>query len=192
MIGPVVAGYAFPAPAAYATEAIAIRSHHDYPARDIGMPVGTPLFAMVDGRVATAIGKAGIYPASGGCGNTIIIAGIDGATYTYCHRSAVAVAVGADVTAGQALGLSGGEPGTPGAGNTTGPHLHLGIRAYGQAVCPQSLLLAILRRSPIPPTAAPTSGCSSRCSASSSDDSSPARKKRVASLSPSADTAWLA
>ena len=159
-IGPVVAGYAYPAPAAYATEAIAVRSHHDYPAHDIGMPVGTPLFAMVDGRVNAAIGNAGIYPASGGrCGNTITIAGTDGATYTYCHLSAVAVAVGDDVNAGQTIGLSGGQPGTPGAGNTTGPHLHLGIRVYGQSVCPQPLMLAILRGTPIPPTAAPTSGC---------------------------------
>lgn len=159
-IGPVVAGYAYPAPVAYASQAVAVRSHHDYPAHDIAMPVGTPVFSMVDGRVTTAIGNAGIYPASGGrCGNTIIIAGTDGATYIYCHLSTVAVAVGDDVSAGQAIGVSGGQPGTPGAGNTTGPHLHLGIRAYGQAVCPQPLLLAILRGTPIPPTAAPTSGC---------------------------------
>lgn len=39
------------------------------------------------------------------------------------------------------------------------PHLHLGIRAYGNAVCPQPLLLAILRGNPIPPPAAPTTGC---------------------------------
>ncbi len=159
-IGPVVAGYAYPAPAAYATETIASRSHHDYPAHDIGMPVGTPLFSMVDGRVTSAIGAAGIYPESGGrCGNTVIVAGSDGATYTYCHLSIVTVSAGDDVVAGQAIGLSGGEPGTPGAGNTTGPHLHLGVRAYGQPVCPQPLLLAILRGTPIPPTAAPTSGC---------------------------------
>ena len=73
------------------------------------------------------------------------------------HLSIVTVSAGDDVVAGQAIGLSGGEPGTPGAGNTTGPHLHLGIRAYGQPVCPQPLLLAILRGTPIPPTAAPTS-----------------------------------
>ena len=159
-VGPVVAGYAYPAPAAYATEVIATRSHHTYAAVDIGTPVGTPAFAMVNGRVTTATGDVGIYPGNGGrCGNTVSIAGTDGATYTYCHLSTIAVAAGQDVVAGQTIGLTGGEPGTLGAGNTTGPHLHLGIRAYSQAVCPQPLLLAILRATPIPPTAAPTSGC---------------------------------
>ncbi|MGH1506327.1 MAG: hypothetical protein ACRBI6_22440 [Acidimicrobiales bacterium] len=54
-IDPTVGGYAFPAPAPYATEALAVRSHHDYPAHDIAMPVGTPIFSMVDGRATTAI-----------------------------------------------------------------------------------------------------------------------------------------
>ncbi len=38
-IGEVTEGYAYPLPAAYATEAIATRSHHDYPAIDVGTPV---------------------------------------------------------------------------------------------------------------------------------------------------------
>ncbi len=160
-VGAVVAGYAYPVPAAYATEAIAIRSHHDYPAVDISLPVGTPIYAMVDGRVSSAAGDAGVYePDRGGrCGNTIVLTGVDGIAYTYCHLSSVAVTAGDDVLAGQPMGLSGGQPGAPGAGNTTGPHLHLSIRAYGQAVCPQPILLAILRNTPIPPTAAPSSGC---------------------------------
>ena len=124
------------------------------------MPVGTPLFAMVDGTITTAIGNAGIYPASGGrCGNTVIIAGTDGATYTYCHLSTVAVTAGDDRHRRTGHRPQRRPTRHPGAGNTTGPHLHLGIRAYGRAVCPQPLLLAILRGTPIPPTAAPTSGC---------------------------------
>lgn len=162
-LGPVVAGYAYPVPQAYATEAIATRSHHDYPAIDIGMPVGTPLFASVDGTITTAIGSAGVYLPGGPrrCGNTVILAGIDGAIYTYCHLSTVAVAPGDAVTAGQPIALSGGQPGAPGAGNTTAPHLHYSVRAYGQSVCPQPLLLAITRATPIPPQAAPSHGCSS-------------------------------
>ena len=96
---------------------------------------------------------------TGRCGNTVVIAGVDGATYTYCHLSAVAVNTNDQVEAGQAIGLSGGRPGAPGAGNTTGPHLHLSIRAYGQEVCPQPVLLGILRGTPVPPTAAPSTGC---------------------------------
>lgn len=158
--GPVIAGYAYPAPHPYATEELAVASHHDYAAWDLAIPVGTPLFTMVDGRVTTVVDDAGVYPTDDRrCGNTVVVTGIDGATYTYCHLSLVTVASGDDLTAGQALGLSGGGPGTPGAGNTTGAHLHLAIRVYGQGICPQPLLLAILRGHPIPPTAAPTTGC---------------------------------
>ena len=159
--GAVVAGYAYPAPPAHATIAAATRLHHDYPAVDLAMPERTPVFAMVDGLVSAANGPAGIYvPTSPGrCGNTIVITGIDGAVYTYCHLSAVAVSADDQVQAGQAIGLSGGRPGEPGAGNTTGPHLHLSIRAYGQSVCPQPVLLGILRGTPVPTTAAPSTGC---------------------------------
>lgn len=160
-IGQVTEGYAYPLPTIYATEAIATRAHHNYPAFDAATPVGTPVFAMVGGTITTAIADAGLYQPGGPgrCGNTVILNGADGATYTYCHLLAVTVTPGQTIAAGQGLGLTGGQPGTTGAGNTTGPHLHLGIRAYGNAVCPQPLLLAILRGTPIPPPAAPTAGC---------------------------------
>ena len=152
-----VAGYALPIPGL--DEALLTRPHHDYPAWDAAVPVGTPLFAMVAGTVTTA-SHAGIYPADPNrCGNTVTIAGVDSATYTYCHLSNIAVAQGQVVGAGTLIGLTGGVPGTPGAGNTTGPHLHLGIRINGASICPQPLLLAIARRIPINPAIAPSAGC---------------------------------
>ena len=159
--GNVVGEYAYPLPSQYATEQIATRSHHDYPAIDIGAPVGTPVYAIAAGQITTAIGNAGIYnPDNGGrCGNTIVIRGIDSATYTYCHLSAVLAERGQTVAAGDNIGLTGGQPGDPGAGNTTGPHLHLGIRVYGRSICPQPILLGIIQQTPIPPTAAPDTGC---------------------------------
>ena len=160
-VGPLVGGYAYPAPLGYATEAIATRPHHTYPAADIGLPVGTSLYAMADGVVATVVANAGIYTPNGPgrCGNTVVIEGVDGARYTYCHLSLVTVAAGDPVAAGDVIGFSGGQPGTPGAGNTTGPHLHLSVRVYGQSVCPQPMFLGIIRQTPIPPTAAPSNGC---------------------------------
>lgn len=140
-----------------------IRPHHDYPATDIGVPVGTPTFAMVDGTVVTAIDNAGIYPRQGGkCGNTVSIEGIDGVRYTYCHLSALTVTSGQTVIAGQQVGNTGGQPGAPGAGNTTGPHLHLSMKGGGRTLCPQPIMLAISNGSPINPIASPSSGCISR------------------------------
>ena len=142
------------------TVALAERPHHDYPATDLGVPVGTPTFAMVDGTVTTATSGVGVYPGSGGrCGNTVIIEGVDTVRYTYCHLSAVTVTTGESVAAGQQVGLTGGQPGAPGAGNTTGPHLHLSMRGSGRTLCPQPLMLSILLGSPINPLAAPSSGC---------------------------------
>lgn len=160
-IGPVVAGYAYPLPAVYATLAQAQRSHHTYPAVDFRTADGTPIYSVVAGEVAVAVGEAGVYDGSqsGRCGNTVVVAGVDGASYTYCHLTAVVVAPGQGVAAGQLLGATGGTPGAPGAGNTTGPHLHLGIRVHGQAVCPQPILVAILLGDSVPPAVAPTAGC---------------------------------
>lgn len=154
-----IAGYALVVPAALVTEASLSRAHHDYAAIDLGLPVGTPLVAMTSGTVTTA-SSAGIFPEDPNrCGTTVAIAGVDGATYTYCHLSRLAVVPGQVVGAGTPIGLSGGQPGTPGAGNTTGPHLHLGIRFAGATVCPQPLLLAIYRAKPINPAIAPAVGC---------------------------------
>lgn len=152
--------YAYPLPLVYATEAIAGRAHHDYPAIDVGVPVGTPTYAVVAGQVLTAHGSAGRFPADPNrCGNTVTVAGIDGAIYTYCHLSSVTVVVGQTVLPGTTVGLTGGQPGAPGAGNTTGPHLHLSIQINGTSVCPQPLLIGIVNGSPVAPSSLPRSGC---------------------------------
>jgi len=57
------------------------------------------------------------------------------------------------------IGLSGGQPGTPSADNTTGSHLHLGVRFAGATVSPQPLLLAIYRANPVKPAITPAVGC---------------------------------
>ncbi|MDY7106808.1 MAG: peptidoglycan DD-metalloendopeptidase family protein [Actinomycetota bacterium] len=154
-----IAGYALPVSPELVDDSRLTRPHHDYPAWDLGLSVGTPVYAMTAGTITMA-STAGIYPNDPNrCGNTVTLAGIDGATYTYCHLSQLAVHVGRIVGAGTLIGLSGGQPGAPGAGNTTDPHLHLGIRINDTSVCPQPLLLATARRTPISPTAAPTAGC---------------------------------
>lgn len=122
------------------------RPHHTYPAIDIRVPVGTPTYAVRAGTV-TRINDSS-------CGLGISLAGTDGATYNYCHLSAWSVASGTTVSPGQRIGTSGN------TGNTTGPHLHLQIRAGGVLRCPQNLLLAIYDGTTPPPASSlPTSGC---------------------------------
>ena len=103
--------------------------HHDYPAWDLPIPTGTALLAVTSGTVATVD--------DGRCGLGLLIRSGDGWTYTYCHLSALAVANGERVAAGQLVGRSGN------TGNSSGPHLHFAVTGPdGTAVCPQPLLRA--------------------------------------------------
>lgn len=117
----------------------AVRPHHSYPAWDYGTSVGTAVYAMTAATVATATADDGDR-----CGGTVRLASDqDRAEITYCHLSDVVVATGDRVEAGELLGYTGGKPGAPGAGRSSGPHLHLQIRHDGQLRCPQAQLIAL-------------------------------------------------
>ncbi|MFC0531686.1 golvesin C-terminal-like domain-containing protein [Phytohabitans kaempferiae] len=121
--------------------------HHDYPAIDLPVPTGTPAYAVRAGTVVRINDSS--------CGMGINLTGTDGAIYTYCHFSAWSVAGGATVTAGQRIGSTGN------TGNSTGPHLHFGIRTGSTRRCPQNFLLAVYDGvTPPAATSLPTSGCS--------------------------------
>jgi murein DD-endopeptidase MepM/ murein hydrolase activator NlpD len=115
---------------------------------DLPVPVGTPVHVIRGGKVISA-GSAGR------CGLGVVVQARDGGRYVYCHLSRIAVPVGAGVTTGSVLGLSGN------TGHSTGPHLHVGVSSpTGTARCPQSLLLAVFDGAPVPaPSALRTSGC---------------------------------
>ncbi|CAF34273.1 hypothetical protein S-PM2d208 [Synechococcus phage S-PM2] len=85
---------------------------------DYGTPQGTKLAIKKPGRVQKIV-----VPAPGNMGEVHIVHD-DGTETRYLHLSKVAVRQGAQVVAGTLLGETGGEPGTPGAGPSTGPHLH--------------------------------------------------------------------
>ncbi|MGC4805387.1 peptidoglycan DD-metalloendopeptidase family protein [Micromonospora sp. DT233] len=121
--------------------------HHDYAAIDLPVGTGTRAYAVRAGTV-TIINDSS-------CGQGVNLTGADGATYTYCHFSAWSVSNGATVTAGQQVGLTGN------TGNSTGPHLHFGIRTGTTRRCPQNFLLALYDGvTPPAATSLPTSGCS--------------------------------
>jgi murein DD-endopeptidase MepM/ murein hydrolase activator NlpD len=125
------------------------RPHHDYPAVDIPVPVGTPVYAVTNGIVVGT-------PTSGKCGIGIVLNGDDGAQYTYCHGmpGSQAVAIGDRVAVGQLILDSAS------TGDATGPHLHFGIEAGGSRRCPQILLVSIADASPpVAPGNLPTTGC---------------------------------
>lgn len=113
------------------------RPHHDYPAIDIVVPVGTPVFAVREGLITTAT------PSDGNCGGSVGIK-TDVGNLFYCHLSQVVVRYGDPVAAGQLVGYSGGKPGARGAGDSTTPHVHLQVSRSGRLWCPQPLLISIL------------------------------------------------
>ena len=65
--------------------------------------------------------------AFGGAGNTISILHSNGVVTSYGHIKESFVSPGDQVTKGQIIALMGGSPGTPGAGKSTGCHLHFGV-----------------------------------------------------------------
>jgi len=88
---------------------------------DFGIVTGTPLRAVAVGRVTR------VQQLSDGYGWNAIVNHGWGQTI-YAHLSRIDVTPQQDVAAGQVLGLSGN------TGNSTGPHLHFGMRVYGQNV----------------------------------------------------------
>ena len=85
---------------------------------DYGTPQGTQLSTKKAGRVQKVT-----VPAQGNNGEVHVIHD-DGTEARYLHLSKTSVSQGAQVVAGQVLGATGGQVGTPGAGPSTGPHLH--------------------------------------------------------------------
>jgi len=125
--GPVTAGYL---DAAYVT--VFGVPHR---AVDIAVPQATAIRAISDGIVfAVKDGGARGY-------SYVLIAHRNGYASLYGHVSSSLVAKGDIVNAGQIIALSGGKPGTHGAGPmTTGAHVHLEITKDGAHIDPQTVL----------------------------------------------------
>ena len=107
----------------------------EHPAIDLGKtPQGTPFRAVKSGYVARVKLNGASY-------GYILIVHAGGLSSVYGHISKAYVNEGDYVIQGQVIGLTGGTPGTTGAGNlTTGPHLHLEIRLNGIPVDPLQYL----------------------------------------------------
>jgi len=91
---------------------------------DFAAPTATPIRAAATGVVT----YAGFT--SGGFGNLVIIQAAPNILTYYAHQSALAVATGAQVSAGQVIGAVGT------TGDSTGAHLHFEVRLDGKTVDP--------------------------------------------------------
>ena len=86
---------------------------------DFAVAYGTPIRAVAAGVVSEA-------SYDGSFGNKTVVTLPDGTEVWYCHQEAVDVAPGERISTGEVIGEVGM------TGNTTGPHLHLEVRAPGR------------------------------------------------------------
>jgi murein DD-endopeptidase MepM/ murein hydrolase activator NlpD len=115
-------GYVFPVGGGPGSVSVG-HEHHDYPAADIAAPLGAPVYALADAVVLAPVDDER-------CGIGLTLRTHDGLEWVYCHLSHrdAAIQPGTFVAAGTWIGLVGS------TGNSTGPHLHLGLQpaAYPQ------------------------------------------------------------
>lgn len=95
---------------------------HWYNGVDIGNKCGTPIFAAASGVVLKSK-----YGWNSGGGNVVTISHGKGVISYYGHLEVIKVNSGDPVSVGQLIGFMGGQPGTSGAGISTGCHLHFTV-----------------------------------------------------------------
>jgi len=94
---------------------------------DLAAPVGTPIKASLDGKVATT-GWSNVF------GNYVILTHGDGYQSLYGHMSYIGVIKGQSVIQGSIIGKVGN------TGYSTGSHVHLSVYKNGKMIDPLSLL----------------------------------------------------
>jgi len=98
-----------------------------------GIDYATPLHTLAQSLSDGVVGKITNDPI---LGENVRITSEGGKEWVYGHLSQVDVSYGQHVKLGDRLGLTGGQPGTWGAGHSTGPHLHISLLDKGHIIDP--------------------------------------------------------
>lgn len=101
--------------------------YHFHSGIDIAAPTGTSIVATSGGVVTSAGWNSSM-------GNYVMISHGNGLVSIYMHASSLCVSTGESVSAGQLIALVGS------TGDSTGPHLHFGVRLNGSYVSPWDYL----------------------------------------------------
>lgn len=102
---------------------------------DLAVPVGTEIKAPADGTVER------IWTDDAGGGYSMRLRHGANLVTGYAHLSGYLVTAGQQVSRGQPIATSGGKPGAPGAGRSSGPHLHFVVRRDGSTIDPLIVLV---------------------------------------------------
>ena len=107
----------------------------EHPGLDLAVPQGSPVKAATSGFVAK-VKDGGLKSYS-----YVMLVHANGISTVYMHVSKILVKENQFVNQGDIIALSGGTPGTPGAGRlSTGPHIQFEVRINGSPVDPLKYL----------------------------------------------------
>ena len=109
------------------TSEFGMRNGRRHKGIDIAAPIGEPIFAALDGKVAFAGTQKGY-------GNVVILEHDDFVMTVYAHNETNLVRLGEEVKKGQPIATLGN------TGTTTGSHLHFEYRNKGKAINPREVL----------------------------------------------------
>jgi murein DD-endopeptidase MepM/ murein hydrolase activator NlpD len=104
-----------------------LRQNRPHKGLDLGAPSGTPIYAVLDGKVVYSGMQSGY-------GNVIVLEHPDFVMTVYAHNERNLVSVGDVVEKGQQIAIVGQ------TGNATAPHLHFEYRIKGKAIDPKKVL----------------------------------------------------
>ena len=121
-----------PIPISKVTQPFGVSNGHEssHPGVDLRAMSGTEVKSPGDGVITNA------EFSNSACGGTVSIKHDDHFQSRYCHLREIRVTNGQQVKQGDIIGISGGNSGDKGAGNSRNAHLHFELKKDGQLVDP--------------------------------------------------------